>query len=41
MPDGFRDKARGNPPNYTRAEWQQAMRVGRKAIDIKRELQES
>ena len=41
MPDGFRDKACGNPLNYTRAEWQQAMRIGRKATDIKRELQES
>lgn len=41
MPDGFRDKDRGNPLNYTRAEWQQAMRIGRKATDIKRELQES
>lgn len=41
MPDGFRNKARGNPLNYTRAEWQQAIRIGRKAIDIKRELQES
>ena len=36
LPDGFRDKARGNPLNYTRAEWQQATRIGRKAIDIKR-----
>lgn len=41
MPDGFRDKDRGNSLNYTRAEWQQAMRIGRKATDIKRELQES
>jgi len=41
LPDGFRDKSRGNPLNYTRAEWQQAARIGRKATDIKRELQES
>lgn len=41
MPEGFRDKSRTNPLNYTRAEWQQALRVGRKPTDIKRELQES
>lgn len=41
MPDGFRDKSRKNPLNYTRAEWQQALRIGRKPSDIKRELQES
>lgn len=41
MPEGFRDKSRKNPLNYTRAEWQQAARIGRKPADIKRELQES
>ena len=41
LPDGFRDKSRGNPLNYSREEWQQAARIGRKATDIKRELQES
>lgn len=40
LPDGFRNKSRGNPLNYTRAEWQQAARIGRKPQDIKRELQE-
>ena len=41
LPNGFKDKAKTNPLNYTRAEWQQAARIGRKASDIKRELQES
>jgi len=41
MPDGFRDKNLKNPRNYTRAEWQQAVRIGRKPTNIKRELQES
>lgn len=40
MPDGFRDKSRKNPLNYSRAEWQQAMRVKRRPDDIKREFQE-
>ena len=40
MPKGFRDKTQKNPLNYTRAEWQQAARIGRKAPEIKRELQE-
>lgn len=40
MPEGFRDKSRKNPLNYSRAEWQQALRIGRKPDDIKRELQE-
>ena len=40
MPEGFRDKNRGNPLNFSRLEWQQALRVGRKPQDIKRELQE-
>jgi len=41
MPDGFRDKTKKNPLNYTRAEWQQALRINRKPADIKRELLES
>ena len=41
LPNGFKGKAKKNPLNYTRAEWQQAARIGRKAGDIKRELQES
>lgn len=41
LPNGFKDKSQKNPLNYTRAEWQQAARIGRKASDIKRELQES
>lgn len=41
LPNGFKDKSKKNPLNYTRAEWQQAARIGRKASDIKRELQES
>ena len=40
MPDGFRDKSKKNPLNYTRAEWQQALRIGRRPTDIKQELQE-
>ena len=40
MPEGFRDKSKRNPLNYSRAEWQQALRIGRKPDDIKRELQE-
>jgi hypothetical protein len=40
MPDGFRDKSKKNPLNYTRAEWQQALRVKRRPDDIKREFQE-
>ena len=41
LPNGFKDKGKKSPLNYTRAEWQQAARIGRKASDIKRELQES
>ncbi len=41
MPKGFRDKNLKNPLNYTRAEWQQAARIGRKPSEIKRDLQES
>jgi len=33
MPEGFRDKSRKNPLNYSRAEWQQALRIGRKPDD--------
>ena len=40
MPDGFRDKSKKNPLNYTRAEWQQALRIKRRPDDIKREFQE-
>ena len=40
MPEGFRDKSKKNPLNYTRAEWQQALRIGRRPDDIKREMQE-
>lgn len=40
LPEGFRDKTKKNPLNYTRAEWQQAKRIGRKPDAIKRELQE-
>lgn len=40
LPEGFKDKNKKNPLNFTRAEWQQAQRVGRKASDIKSELQE-
>ena len=41
MPEGFRDKTLKNPLNYTRAEWQQAARIGRKPSEIKHDLQES
>ncbi len=41
LPEGFRDKSKTSPLNYTRQEWQQALRIGRKADDIKRELQQS
>lgn len=40
LPDGFKDKSKKNPLNYTRDEWQQAARIGRRPADIKRELQE-
>jgi len=40
MPKGFRDKNQKNPLNYTRAEWQQAARTGRRPSDIKKEMQE-
>jgi len=40
MPDGFKDKSRTNPLNYTRAEWQQAMRTGQNPKAIKAALQE-
>jgi hypothetical protein len=40
MPDGFRDKNRSNPLNYTRQQWQQAMRVGKHPSAIKQDLQE-
>jgi len=40
MPDGFIDKTRKNPLNYTRAEWQQAVRTGQSPKTIKATLQE-
>ena len=40
MPEGFRDKSKKNPLNYSRAEWQQALRIKRRPDDIKREFQE-
>lgn len=40
MPEGFKDKSRSNPLNYTRAQWQQASRAGKNPADIKRDLQE-
>ena len=40
MPEGFKDRSKKNPLNYTRAEWQQALRIGRKPDAIKREIQE-
>lgn len=41
LPDGFIDKSRKNPLNFSREEWQQAMRVGKKPGDIKAEFQEA
>lgn len=41
MPEGFIDKSKKSLLNYTRAEWKQASRIGRKPDVIKRELQES
>lgn len=40
LPKGFRDKNQKNPLNYTRAEWQQAARTGRRPSDIKEEMQD-
>ena len=40
MPEGFKDFEKRNPLNYTRAEWQQDLRTGRKPDAIKREIQE-
>ena len=40
LPEGLRDKSKKNPLNYSRAEWQQALRIGSKPDAIKRELQE-
>ncbi|MBL1294531.1 MAG: hypothetical protein COB61_011770 [Thiotrichales bacterium] len=40
LPEGFKDRDKKNPLNYTRAQWQQAARIGRRPADIKRELQE-
>jgi len=41
MPRGFREKRYKDPLNFTRAEWQQALRSGRKPKDIKRDIQEA
>ena len=41
MPEGFLDKNKKNPLNFTRAEWQQALRINRKPQDIKREIQDA
>ncbi len=41
LPEGFIDKSRKSPLNFTRAEWEQAKKIGRNAADIKRDLQES
>jgi len=40
MPEGFKDKSRTNPLNYTRAQWQQAARTGQSPKAIKAALQE-
>ncbi|MGC1507128.1 relaxase/mobilization nuclease domain-containing protein [Ketobacter sp.] len=40
LPEGFKNKDKGNPLNFTRDQWQQAKRIGRNAADIKEELQE-
>lgn len=40
LPEGFKDKTKKSPLDFTRAEWQQAQRIGRRASDIKHELQE-
>ena len=41
MPKGFIDKNQKNPLNYTRQEWQQALRTGQNPKIIKASLQES
>lgn len=40
LPEGFRDKGKSNPLNYTRAEWEQAKRIGRRPDQIKQEFRE-
>lgn len=40
LPDGFKNKDLKNPLNFSRAEWQQALRTGQSAKDIKQNLQE-
>ncbi|TVZ39753.1 hypothetical protein P886_4161 [Alteromonadaceae bacterium 2753L.S.0a.02] len=40
LPEGFIDKSKKSPLNFTRAEWQQALRTGQKAGEIKEALQE-
>ena len=41
LPKGFIDKNQKNPLNYTRQEWQQALRIGQNPKIIKSALQES
>jgi hypothetical protein len=41
MPRGFRDKQQRDPMNFTREEWQQALRTGRKPGEIKQSIQEA
>jgi len=41
LPKGFSDKNQKNPLNYTRQEWQQALRTGQNPKIIKASLQES
>jgi len=41
LPKGFKDKNYKNPLNYSRGEWQQAMRTGQNPKTIKAALQES
>lgn len=41
LPKGFIDKNQKNPLNYTRQEWQQALRIGQNPKIIKAALQES
>ncbi|ODS24761.1 hypothetical protein AB835_01520 [Candidatus Endobugula sertula] len=40
LPPGFIDKNQKSPLNFSREEWQQALRTGQKAADIKAHLQE-
>ncbi|MEM6889980.1 MAG: relaxase/mobilization nuclease domain-containing protein [Pseudomonadota bacterium] len=40
LPDGYRDKSKRDPMNFTREEWQQARRTRQDPKDIKTSLQE-